>query len=131
MTDLGGEEELAAGRRFVEILAEVPRPAVVFAPLLQVAARHVEAYRVAQYMVVGTLGIDAAPASVKRHDELRLIVIIGRFCGIVHGAAARHERELALQEEEGGLAAIAAHFFLVLGVVASDAEDSAHGKLLV
>src|SRR5688572_1459605 len=44
MADLGRRHQPAAGRGLVEVLAEIPRPAVVLAPLLQVAARHVQAH---------------------------------------------------------------------------------------
>src|SRR6185295_2297619 len=39
-----------------------------------------------------------------------------------------HERELGLQEEERRFAAVAAHFLLMLGIVAADAENAPHGK---
>src|SRR6266513_160079 len=54
--------ERAARCRFVEVLAEVPGPPVVLAPLLQVAARHVEADRIAEDMIVRLPRVDSVPA---------------------------------------------------------------------
>src|SRR5438067_2055434 len=130
MADLRRGNELAAGRRFVEVLAEVPRAAMVLAPLLQVAARHVQADGVAEDVVVGPLHVDAPPTLAKGDDELGLVVIVGALCRIVHLGAARDECELALQEEERCLAAIAAHLLLMLGVVAPDAENAPYRELL-
>src|SRR5258708_9902040 len=130
MADPRRRNKLAAGRRFVEILAEVPRASMVLAPLLQVAARHVQAHGVAEDVVVGPLHVDTPPALVERDDELGLVVIVGGLCRVMPLAAARDKRELTLQEEERRLAAIAAHLLLVLGVVAPDAKDAPHGKLL-
>ena len=104
---------------------------MVLAPLLQVAARHVEADGVAEDMVVRPLHVDAAPALVDRDDELCLVVIVGRLRRVMHVGAAYDERKFALQEEEGCLAAVAAHLFLVLGIVTADAEDATYRELVV
>src|SRR6185436_17678699 len=82
---------------------------------LQVAARHVQADGVAIDVVVGSLGVDAAPALAERHHELGFVVIVGGLRRVVHVTATRHQRMRALDEEEGLLAAVAAHFFLMLG----------------
>ena len=63
-----------------------------------------------------------------RHHQLGLVVVVGGLRRVVHVAAAGHQRMRALDEEERLLAAVAAHLFLVLGVVAPDAEDAAHRK---
>src|SRR5881227_126458 len=44
---------------------------------------------------------------------------------------ARDQGKFGFQEEERRLAAVAAHLLLVLGVVASDAENAPHRKLLI
>ena len=62
MADLRRRNELAARRGLVVVLAEIPRTAVVLAPLLQVPARHVEANGIAEDVVIGALYVDAAPA---------------------------------------------------------------------
>src|SRR5256885_299127 len=62
VADFARRYELAAGGRFVEVLAEVPRTAMVLAPLLQVAARHVETDGVAVDMVVSPLRVDSPAA---------------------------------------------------------------------
>src|SRR5207253_2801849 len=68
--------ELAAGRGFVEVLAEVPGPSVVLAPLLQIAARHVQADRVAKDEIVGAAHVDAPAALAERDNELGLVVVV-------------------------------------------------------
>ena len=128
VADLRRGREHAAGRRFVEILAELPWPAVVLAPLLQVAPRHVEAHRIAEYVLARPFCVDAPAAFADGDDHLGLIVIIRSFSRVVHFAATRHQRVRALEKEERLLATAAAHLFLVLGVVAPDAEDAAHRK---
>src|SRR5207244_1159995 len=92
VADLRCRNQLAARRRFVEVLAEVPWPPMVLAPLLQVAAGHVEPYGVAEDVVVRPLYVDAATALVKRDHELGLVVIVGALRRIVHLAAARDQR---------------------------------------
>src|SRR3954467_5800800 len=108
MADLRGGNELAARRRLGEVLAAVPGTAVVFAPLLQIAPRHVEADGVSEDVIVGALYIDAAAAFVKRNPQLGLVVVVGRLRRIVNLAATDDEREFGLQEKERRLAAIAA-----------------------
>src|SRR5262245_30786764 len=128
MADPGGRHQRAAGRALVEILAEVPRPAVVLAPLLQVAPRHIEPDRIPEYVIVRALGVDTPPALGEGHHQLGLIVVIRGLRRIVDIAAAGDQRVSALNEEERLLAPVAAHLFLVLGVVASDAEDAPDRK---
>src|SRR5205085_11806672 len=108
-----------------------PRTAVVLAPLLQVPARHVEADGIAEDVVIGALYVDAAPAFMERDYQLSFVMVVGGLRRVVHLAAAGDQREFALQEEKRRLTAVAAHLLLVLGVVSTDAEDAAHGKLLV
>jgi hypothetical protein len=98
----------------------------ILAELLQVAARHVEADAVAEDVLIRFLGVDAAAALADGHHHFGFIVEVRRLRRIVHVAAARNQRELGLDEEKRGLAAIAAHFLLVLDVVAPDAEDASH-----
>src|SRR4051794_2482684 len=104
MPDLGSRDELGARRRLVEVFAEIPRTAVVFAPLLQVPPRHIEADRIAEHVIVRFLRVDAAPAFGERDDQFRLVVIVRRLGGIVDCSALtfryRYQRELALDEEE-------------------------------
>jgi hypothetical protein len=128
MPDLRRRHERSARRRLVEVLAEVPRTAVVLAPLLQIAARHVQADGVAENVLVGALRVDAAPAFGERDHELGLVVVIRSLRRIAHLAAVGHERVCALDEEKRLLAAVAAHLLLMLGIVASDAEDAPHRK---
>src|SRR3954464_2346614 len=134
MADLGGRHELAARRRLVEVLAEIPGTAVVLAPLLQVPPRHIEADRIAEHVIVRFLRVDAAPAFGERDDQFRLVVIVRGLGGIVDCSALtfryRYQRELALDEEERLLAAVAAHLFLVPGVIAPDAENAPYGELV-
>src|SRR5207302_9519213 len=59
MPDFPRRRERAARCCFVEVLAEGPRPPVVLPPLLSVAARHVEADRVAEDMIVRLPRVDA------------------------------------------------------------------------
>src|SRR4029077_9924369 len=91
MTELGGRHELAAGRRLVEVLAEVPRASVVLAPLLEVAAGHVETYGVSVDVVVGALGVDATSALRQRDDELGLVVVVRGLRRVVNRAAPRNQ----------------------------------------
>src|SRR3954469_1293966 len=131
MPDLRRGNELAAGRRFVEILAEVPGPPMVLAPLLQVAPCHVEADRVSEDVIVRPLDVDPAAAFVQCDDELSLVVIVGALRRVVHFSAAHHEGKFAFKEEERRLATVTTHLLLMLGVVAADAEDTTDGKLVV
>src|SRR5438105_10143055 len=130
MADLRRGDELAAGGGFVEVLAEVPGPPVVLAPLLQIAARHVQADRVAKDEIVGAAHVDAPAALAERDNELGLVVVVRSLRRVMHFTAARDERVLALQEEKRLLAAVAAHLLLMLGVVAPDAENAAYRKLI-
>src|SRR5687767_15654696 len=79
-------------------------------------------------MVVGAARVDAPSALRDRDDQLGLVMVIGGLCRVVDGAALRHQSEFALQEEERLLAAVAAHLLLMLGVVASHAENAPHGE---
>src|SRR5256885_16646249 len=124
MADLRCRNELAARRRFVEVLAEIPRTPVVLAPLLQVPARHVEADGIAEDVVIGALYVDAAPAFMERDYQFSLVMVVGGLRGVVHLAAARDQREFALQEKERRLAAIDTHLLLVLGILSTDADDA-------
>src|SRR5256885_16011395 len=105
MADLRCRNELAARRRFVEVLAEIPWTAVVLAPLLQVAARHVQADGIAEDVVIGALYVDAAPAFMERDYQLGLVMVVGGLRRVVHLAAARDQPEFALQEEKRRLPA--------------------------
>jgi len=128
VADFCDRDEFAARRRLIEVLAEIPGPAVVLSPLLQIATRHVEADCIAEDMIVGLLGVDAPAAFRESNHHLGLIVVVGAFRRVVHRAAARHERVRALDEEKRLLAPVAAHFLLVLGIVAADAENPPYGK---
>jgi hypothetical protein len=60
-----------------------------------------------------------------------LIVVVRGLGRVVHRAAAGDQRVRRLEEEERRLAPVAAHFLLVLYVVAADAENAPHRKPLL
>src|SRR5439155_13897074 len=89
MPDSAGRRERAARCRFVEVLAEIPGPPVVLPPLLQVAARHVEADAIAEDMIVGLPRVDAVPAPGDRYHHFRLVMVVVRLRRVMHYAASR------------------------------------------
>src|SRR4029077_5429361 len=95
VADLGRRGDGADRRGLVEILAEGPGPALVFAGLLQVAPRHVQADRVAPDVLVGPGRGDPGAAGAHHRDHLGFPVVVAGHRRIVHRAGLarvqRHE----------------------------------------
>ncbi len=117
----------------VEALADLPGPARRLGLALEVAPRHVQAGGVAPDVGERFAYGDVAPAGMQRHAELQLVLVVrgeGRI-GDAPDRAGRHghDRVGRLHEEERRLAfGVAAHLAGVVGVVAADAVDPAHGE---
>ena len=121
--------------RVVERLAHLPRPPLLFALPLQVAASHVQAQRVTKNAVVGAINRNVLAALFKGNHQLHFIVQIGRLGRVRNlGCLAclnRDQRVSWLGEEKRIFTAGKSHFLGVLGVVAAYAIDSANRKFLV
>src|SRR5258706_1493197 len=124
MADFRRRRERAARRSLVEILAEVPRPALVLADLLQVPARHVEAHRVAKDVCDRVLGGNPPPLPAYCDHHLGLVVQVRGLRWIVDVAPERHQRMGRLDEEKRLFAPVAAHLLMVLYIVAADAPNT-------
>jgi hypothetical protein len=119
-----------------ERLADVPRPLLLAHVVLQVAARHVEADRIAEDKVLGISGCDVRTPFAYRHDELELVMQIARRHRVgdaTHGGwNHRHDGIGRFREEEWRLLRrVSAHFLRVLGVIAPDAIDVTDRKELI
>ena len=86
--------------------------------------------RVAVDAVERLVGRDVAAAALERDDQFDLVMHVLGQRRIGHGAAVRHDRVGGLGEKNGGSALVVAHFADVLDIVAADAPDAAHGKVL-
>src|SRR6185436_4378826 len=128
MADFRRARQRAAGRSLVEILAEIPRPALVLADLLQVAARHVQSDGIAKYVSSRVLGRDATSLLRDCDHHLGLVMQVRGLRRVMDVTPERDERMGGLDEEKRLLAPVATHFLLVLDVVSPDAKDAAHRK---
>src|SRR6266852_759814 len=131
VADLGSRADGADRRRLVERLARLPGASFLLGGGLQIAARQIEADRIAEDVLEGGLALHAGSALPDRHHQLHLVRQLLRERRVGDVAALRHDRVGRLGEEEGRLAVgVAAHLAGVLGVVAShavDAPDREHG----
>src|SRR5262249_27311851 len=130
MPDLRGRLQRAARGRFVERLADFPRPLHLARGGLQVAPRQVDADAVPPDAIERARGLDVAPAAHERDHELDLVLKVLGQRWIRHGRAVGHDRVGWLGEEKRWIAHVVTHFADVLFVVAADAPDAADRKQL-
>ena len=135
MAHLGRGHHGADRARLFNIFADFPRQSAVFAPELQIAARHVEADGVAPDIVVGIGGADVGAGLADDGREFAFPLIVdglGRILDIgdAVGFATDGVRR-GLGENEGRHVGGDAHFFFVIVVVEAHAENAAHGDALV
>ena len=125
MADPRGRLDRGHGCRAVEALAHVPGLAAGLRGVLEIAAGHVEADRVAIDEVHHLVGRDIRPAALERDDEFDLVMQVPGGGRVGQGRAVGDDGVRRLGEEERILAGrVAAHLAGMGGVVAADAIDA-------
>src|SRR5262249_57515617 len=104
MPDLRGRLQRAARGRFVERLADLPRPLHLARGGLQVAPRQVDADAIPPDAVERARGLDVAPAALERDHELDLVLKVLGQRRIRHGCAVGYDRVGWLGEEKRRIA---------------------------
>src|SRR6478609_8839896 len=128
MADPGGRLQRGAGRGMVERLADFPWPFFLARGLLQVAARQIDANRIAVDVIERLVGRDIQPAALHRHDQLDLVMQVLGQRRVGNGGAVALQHVAMLGEEEWRRALVVSHLADVLEIVAPDAPDAANGK---
>ena len=124
--------DFRARRGMLEGLAEIPWPAGLLGLALQVAARHVEADRVAVDAVERILDGDIFTASVQRDYQLDLVVHVLALVRIRKVLPADQQVVRVLGEKERILAIrVMPHLDRMCRIVAPDAVHPVHRKNLL
>ncbi len=127
VADDGGGHDLGDHGRLFEILAQVPRAALLAGGGLQVAPRHVQTAGVAVHMLQRRLPGDAKARLADHHHQFHLVVIIAGACRIGDGRARGHISVRRLGEIKRRLAVgLHAHFLGMGLIVAAHAKNAAH-----
>ena len=128
MADPGSRLQRGAGRGMVERLADFPGPFLLARGLLQVAARQIDADRIAVDVIERLVGRDVQAAALHRHDQLDLVMQVLGQRRVGNGGAIGLEHVGMLGEEERRRTLVVSHLADVLEIVAPDAPDAANGK---
>ena len=116
----------------LKALCGVPRSAVGFGRVLQIATRQVDADGIAEDVLARIASCNAATTFADGRDQLDLIMQI--FCArrVGHRATLRHNRIGWLEKVHRRVAiGRATHFTNVVSVVPSDAVYAVDGKLVL
>ncbi len=132
ITRLCSRRDGADGGAVLKGLANAPGAALLFHVVLQIAARHVQAYGIAPDMFHGLRGRNVFAAFANRYHQLDFVVQIAGQRGVGHADSATvfcgQYGICGLHEEKRCFAPRKAHIFGVLRVVAAYAVDAVYGK---
>ena len=132
MLEVSGVAHLSdrsARRRSIETLADLPRQTQIAGVALAVAAREIDADRIAPDQAGGCFHGNVAAASAEGYDQFDLELEVGCERRIGNARAVEHDRIARLLKEERRVALVGfLHFPDVIEIVAADAIDAANRK---